>query len=359
MSKIPPVPAYIASLEPYQSGRSIIKGENWIFLDSGECSEPLSCQSVSLSEINRYPDPTADSLRDEVADYYKIKRDNIFISSGIDQLIELAIKTFSEPGGTILGFDPTFPVYRISAISQGRKYKSEALKPDFSINKEKACAAASKADVIFVCSPNNPTGTMIDQSVITQIIDSAKGLVILDEAYGEFAESQNLPTCTTRVKRGQKNILVTRTFSKAYAAAGIRLGYGLASEAIIGKLQKTKLPYNVTSFSQSVGMELWQQKDQMERNVCSLLKRCNQLMNGCRKFGCTVSDSVTHFFLLQLPDGYSARSFYEFLRNEYRIVVRPFGMINDKESMRVSTGTNEQNNLFLTALSSFLSSATS
>lgn len=357
MSKIPSVPAYIASLKPYQSGRSIVKGEDWIFLDSGECPKSLPCKFTSLPDINRYPDPTADSLRDAIADSYDINYENVFISSGIDELIELAIKTFSEPGGTVLSFDPTFPVYRISALSQGRKYVSGNLRSDFSIDKETVELAASEADVIFVCSPNNPTGTVLDQSVIISIIEAAKGLVVLDEAYGEFAELQGLPTGISRVKEGQRNILVTRTFSKAYAAAGIRLGFGIACEEIIEQLLKVKLPYNVNAFSQTTGLALWKQKDQMKENVLSLLSGCKQLMGGCKKLGCTVSDSATHFFLLQLPDGYSTSKLYEYLLSDYRIVVRLFGKINDRESLRVSTGTSEQNELFLSALSLFLSAS--
>ena len=355
MSKIPPVSAFVASLKPYKSGRSIVKGEDWIFLDSGECTESILRKFPQLPDINRYPDPTADSLRDVIADSYAIKCENVFISNGIDELIELAIKTFSEPEGTVLGFDPTFPVYRISAISQGRRYISVDLQSDFSLDKEQACIAASKADVVFVCSPNNPTGITLDQSVITSIIKSAKGLVVLDEAYGEFAELQGLPTGIKRVKDCQCNILITRTFSKAYAAAGIRLGFGIACEEIIEQLLRVKLPYNVNSLSQSVGTELWKQRGKMEKNVQSLLKGCKQLMEGCRKLECTVSNSVTHFFLLQLPDGYFAKEFYEYLLRDYRIVVRPFGEINGKDSLRVSTGTCDQNELFLSALSSFLS----
>ncbi|MDP7645795.1 MAG: aminotransferase class I/II-fold pyridoxal phosphate-dependent enzyme, partial [Candidatus Peribacteraceae bacterium] len=303
-----------------------------------------------------YPDPTADLLRYNIADSYGLKRDNVFISSGIDELIEVVIRTFSEPGGTVLSFDPTFPVYKISAISQGRKYVSKKLNSDFGIDEEDACVEASEADIVFVCSPNNPTGTVLDQSVITSIIQSAKGLVVLDEAYGEFAELQGLPTGIKRVKDCQCNILITRTFSKAYAAAGIRLGFGVACKEIIEQLLKFKLLYNVNSLSQSVGIELWKLKGQMEKNVLSLLKGCKQLMNGCKKRGCTISDSVTHFFLLQLPDGYSAKEFYEYLLSDSRIVVRPFGLINGKDSLRVSTGTYKENELFLSALSSFLSS---
>jgi len=332
------------------------KGNAWIFMDSGECTAPLPYSVDLQTGINRYPDPTGDTLRDAIASTYGLKRENVFLGCGIDEVLDRAITTFSPPGGKLLSFEPTFPPYRIFGQTQGRTYISVPLTPDFGLQEEAAIAAARSADIVFICSPNNPTGTVLDPGVITKIIDAAPGLVVIDEAYGEFCELQNLPVQIDSVRTGAKNVLVTRTFSKAYAAAGIRLGYGLASTEIIGELLKTKLPYNVNALSQSIGCSLLEGRSAMEENVRALLKSRALLAKGCKELGCTVSRSVTHFFLLQLPERYSAGNFYQFLRNTYRIAVRPFGIINGKESLRVSTGTDEQNNLFLKALSAFLSS---
>jgi len=325
-------------------------------MDAGECPFPPTCELPKQLPINRYPDPTADSLREAISSSFKLKRDNVVMTSGVDELIELATQIFSEPNGVVLSFEPTFSMYRVCADANGRKYESVSLTEKFTLQEEEAISAASKADVTFVCSPNNPTGTVIDRKAIEKVVDAAKGLVVIDEVYSEFAETEGIESCIDLVQQGAKNVLITRSFSKAYAAAGIRLGYGVACEEIIGQFLKTKLPYNINIFSQEAGLQLWQERSWMESNLRSLIQMSRKLANDCRELGCFTSDSITPFFVLQLPDGYSANDLREFLKEEFRIVVKCAGMINGRESLRINTGTPEQNKIFLSALSSFLKS---
>ena len=325
-------------------------------MDAGECPFSPNYDLPRKPPINRYPDPTSDKLREKIASTYKIKPKNVIVTSGVDELIELAIRVFSETNGTVLSFDPTFAMYRVCADANGRKYVSVPLTEGFTLQEEQVLDATSKSDVTFVCSPNNPTGTVIDRKIIEKVVDAAKGLVVIDEVYSEFAETEGIPSCIDLVQGGTKNVLITRSFSKAYAAAGIRLGYGLACEEIIDQLLKTKLPYNINVFSQEVGLQLWGRCTWMEYNLRSLIQMSRKLARECRELGCFTSDSITPFFVLQLPDRHSTTDFCEYLKEKYRIVVKYAGIINGKESLRVNTGTTEQNEIFISALSSFLKS---
>ncbi len=355
MNPLPfPLPANIASLVPYRSARAILKGPEWIFLDAGECSE-VPLLSLKQSLINRYPDPTADVLRDAISDYYGLRRQNVFMSCGIDELIDLSIKTFVRPGRAVLSCDPTFPVYKMLAQINNRDYVSLPLTRHYCINIDALESAYDSADILFLCSPNNPTGTVIDDSVIQRVVDTFPGLVIADEAYGEFLEANGISTAVDILQKGAKNLLVCRTFSKAFRGAGIRLGYGLATSDIIDQFLKTKLPYNVNMLTQDIGLQLWNDRSAMQKNVRSLQRERKRVATSCEKLGCTVSKSITHFFLLQFPDGVSAYEIYIRLRDDYRIVVRPFGVINGRESLRISMGTKEQNDFFLLSLSRLLS----
>ncbi len=356
MSTIPfSLPANITSLVPYRSARSILKGPEWIFLDAGECPDVPLYELEPKPQINRYPDPTSDDLRDAIGGFYGLKRENVFMSCGIDELIDLCIKTFVRPGRTVLSCDPTFPVYKMLAHVNGKEYVSVPLTSDFQLNIDAVEASYDAADLLFLCTPNNPTGTIIDQELVLRVLSRFPGLVVVDEAYGEFLEVNGMPTAVERLKKGAKNLLVCRTFSKAFRGAGIRLGYGIASPDIIDILLKTKLPYNINALTQSVGMQLWNARSAMEKNVAFLQSERARVAKRCEEFGCTVSDSVTHFFLLQLPDGKSAEQIYARLRDEYRVVVRPFGTINGRQSLRVSIGSPQQNDVFLSALSTLLS----
>lgn len=345
------IPAHIFSLPPYKSARGICKGESWIFMDAGECPLPPDYNLEPL-KINFYPDPTGDYLRLTIADIYGLKTDNICLGCGIDEILDLAIRTFSNPGDEVLGFTPSFPLYEYRSKVNSRRYKSVPLKKDYTLNADLLLSkVTAKTKILILCNPNNPTGTYLDPDIIRKIIKSFRGLVIVDEAYGEFLDLQKTPSAINLVRSGSANVLVCRTFSKAYAAAGIRLGYGLASTEIITALLKTKLPYNVNSLSQTIGIDLFTKQSMMKKNVGALYQRSRKLAKACKYLGCTVSPSITHFFLLQFPNEADPDLIYKCLMNDYRIVIRPFGLINGINSFRISTGTREQNKLFLSALS--------
>lgn len=353
MKAILPLSANVESLQAYESARSLLKGNQWIFLDANESPFAGTDEPLQLSSINRYPDPTADALRDAIASFYSVKQCNVLITNGSDELIDLSVRTFVRKDRTVASFKPTYGMYRVSADINGVSYRSIDLDKDFKLD-EKSLLQIGDADLLFLCNPNNPTGTPIGREKIEKIVSTFPGLVVIDEAYGEFADYEGVPSSIDLVKEGARNLLVLRTFSKAFGAAGIRLGYGIADEGIVDVLLKMKPPYNVNVMSQACGLKLWNERGRMEKNVKVLLRERQRLMDGCRKLGCKVFPTVTNFFLVQLPATVDSNDVYTRLCEQYRIVLRKIRGISQKNILRISVGSPQENDLLLSSLSSLL-----
>lgn len=351
----PPIPARIERLNPYICARHTCKGDEWTLLDANESPAPLSIALPTLPELNRYPDPTGDELRQAIADFYGVRTDEVIVGNGCDELIALSVLAFVRPFSWVLSIEPTYGMYKVCADTFGASFWTVPLAADFSLDIQKLRESFERTDVIFLCTPNNPTGTLLPQSVLEWVIEDFEGLVVIDEAYGEFADAEGTPSCIESVKRGAKNVLVLRTFSKAFGAAGLRLGYGIGNAQIIEQLLKVKLPYNVNVLTQKIGMALWENRSVMEENVRTLQKNRQYLMDRLKEMNCTVCPSVTNFFLMEPPSTVSCDALYSVLRDEYGLILRRFGgnaLLENK--LRISVGTREQNNRLLSAISSLL-----
>jgi histidinol-phosphate aminotransferase len=400
-----PLPVHVASLRPYESARSLWKGDSWIFMDANESPLPLPVALDALPPLNRYPDPTADALREAVSAFYGLDRRNLIMANGSDELIDLLVRAFVRPGRKVVSLSPSYGMYRVSAETAGAGFVSVPLRADFSVDEDALVAALSDADLLFLCSPNNPTGTVLDGEcgaadvpvrqrgapaaggqqqpapgglgLIGRLAGTFSGLICVDEAYGEFADAGRVPSSIELVRRGAENLIVLRTFSKAFAAAGIRLGYGVAGAAVIDVLLRLKPPYNVNRLTQAAGLALWNRRSLMEENVLGLLGERDRLMRQCERLGCVVFPSAANFFLWQPPGGAgggpcgagvpparatgtatppsSAARIYQELLERHRLVVRRFaGRPGLEHLLRTSTGTPEQNDIFLAALSQLL-----
>ena len=350
-----PLRPNIASLRPYASARSILKGNDWIFLDANEGPSPAFVQMDALPPLNRYPDPTADALRDAVAGFYSVDRGNLMIGNGSDELIDLCIRTFVRPGRGVVALQPSYGMYRVSADINGVPFTALPLEDDFSLDSRTILTAAAGADVLFLCSPNNPTGLTIDRPLIEHIVQRFSGLVVIDEAYGEFSDAAGFPSSIDLVRSGSENLLVMRTFSKAFSAAAIRVGYGVASKSLIDVLLRVKPPYNVNALSQSAALALWNDRPAMERRVRDTLSERDRLMRGVENLGCRIFPTCANFFLMKLPASVSNDEVYATLRDRYKIVLRKFDDLGKlKNVLRITVGSPQQNNLLLSSLSSLL-----
>lgn len=355
MKNILPLPANVALLRPYESARSIRKGDAWTFLDANESPFVDAVNIDVWPPMNRYPDPTADALRDSIAATYGVERGNLLMTNGSDELIDLLVRSFVRPGRKVVGLFPSYGMYRVAAESNGKLFSVVSLRSDFSVDEDVLFIALEGADLLFLCSPNNPTGTILPVPLLERVLDGFSGLVVVDEAYGEFADSAGIPSAIDLVKREAKNLIVMRTFSKAFGAAGIRLGYGIADPLVIDVLLRMKAPYNVNVLSQAAGLALWKSWDVMERNVRLLISERERVAGECRRLRCKVFPSMANFLLLQLPEGVCAQKIYDDLIERDRLVIRRFAAIPAwKNVVRVSIGSPAQNDLFLRSLPRFL-----
>lgn len=350
-----PTPSHVARLKAYESARSLWKGDGWIFMDANE-SPIASGVKLSLpAALNRYPDPTSDALRDAVARFYDLKRGHLLAANGSDELIDLLVRSFVRPGRKVVSLSPSYGMYRVAAESNAAELVAAPLRDDFTVDEEALLASLDGADLLFLCSPNNPTGGVLPQGLLERLSARFEGVIVVDEAYGEFADAGGVPSAIDLVRDGVANLVVLRTFSKAFGAAGIRLGYAAAHPAIIDVLLRMKPPYNVNLLTQTVGLSLWRDREQMERNVGRILAERDKLMDGCRRLGCTVYPSKANFFLMQPPLQLAAKVAYDELLASHRLVVRWF---RDKPGLenclRISVGLHEHNQLFLSFLAEML-----
>jgi len=324
-------------------------------MDANESPVALDAMLNPFPDINRYPDPTADELRNTIGDFYGVSIDHVLIGNGCDELISLCVQAFVRPAYGVLSIEPTYGMYKVCADTFGASYWIVPLAANFTIDIKKLQKRFERSDLIFLCTPNNPTGNILPESLLQWVIEKFPGLVVIDEAYGEFADANGTTSCIEYVKQGAKNVLVLRTFSKAFGAAGIRLGYGIADKQIMQQLMKVKMPYNVNHLTQQIGAALWQERTKMEENVRLLQSERSYLEEKLFALGCTVFPSVTNFFLMKPPQDIQSDLLYAELRDEFGIVLRNFGSKTLVENMlRITVGTREQNDNLVSAFSSLL-----
>jgi len=351
-----PLPYNIAALEPYTSARSLCKGDSWTFMDANESPVP-GIELPSLPSLNRYPDPTADRLRDAIAATFSASRENLVLGNGSDELIDLCVRAFVRPGREVMSAGPTYGVYAVCSAVQGVPYRTVSLTKKLLVDVPALLGESARADILFLCSPNNPTGLSLPRADLARIVREFRGIVVVDEAYGEFADDAGIPSAIKMVKEGAENLVVLRTFSKAFGAAGIRLGYAVGSRFLIGVLLRIKPPYNVNALTQAVGLALWDKREDMQKRVTGLKRAKTSLMEACAALGCIVIPSVTNFFLILPPEGKSADGLLRRLRDEERIVLR---RIADTpvltNALRITVGMKEQNLNLISALTYLLSS---
>ncbi|NLF07123.1 MAG: histidinol-phosphate transaminase [Pirellulaceae bacterium] len=349
------LPPNVAAMQPYQSARSLRKGDGWIFMDANESPYSGEVEALDMPPLNRYPDPTCDGLREAVAAHYRLPRENLMMANGSDELIDLIVRCFVRRDRIVAAMFPSYGMYRVAADCCGVGYEVFRLRDDFSFDASALGNVLERADVLFFCSPNNPTGTLVELDAIERLAADFAGLVVVDEAYGEFADAEEIPSSIELVRRGLPNVVVLRTFSKAFAAAGIRLGYGIADRGVIDVLLRMKPPYNVNVITQAFGAALWRRRAEMEQNVRRLIESRERISAECRKSGCATHKSHANFFLLHPPEGVSAEAMQTRLIEKERIVVRRFPTVPGLENLlRISVGTPEQNKLFITTLNKFI-----
>ncbi|MEW6701847.1 MAG: aminotransferase class I/II-fold pyridoxal phosphate-dependent enzyme, partial [Bacteroidota bacterium] len=238
----------ILKLKPYTSARGdYLTG---ILLDANENSFGSVVEDKWNIELNRYPDPSHNSLREELSKYLKVGKENLFVGVGSDEIIDLIIRIFCEPKiDNAITLEPTYGMYKVACDVNDVPVIPVMLNKLFQLDLDEVYDAITKnTKLVFICSPNNPTGGIIDHKSILELAKNFNGIVVVDEAYIEFAEEHSL----IEVVQEYSNIVVARTFSKAWGLAGVRCGYCVTSPEITRLLYKIKLPYNINKLTSQV-----------------------------------------------------------------------------------------------------------
>lgn len=330
----------IRKLVPYSSARSEFKGKAEVFLDANE--NPFE------TGLNRYPDPLQWKLKAAISQLKGVPAEQIFLGNGSDEAIDLVVRIFCEPRQDhILILPPTYGMYQVSADIADVAIRSVSLTPDFQPDVEAILATADEhSKILFICSPNNPTGNDVELERIRSLCAQFKGVVVVDEAYIDFS---NQASCTSLLPEFP-NLIVLQTFSKAWGMAGIRLGMAFASTEIIQLFNKVKPPYNINQLTQQIALEaLETSQDDYRQLLSTLLNERERLIKGLGElqFVEKIFPSDANFILVKMDD---PNGTYQYLVEEGIIVRNRNSVHLCAGSLRITVGRPEENDALLTAL---------
>lgn len=327
-------------LKPYSSARDEYSGSDaHVFLDANE--NPYN------KPVNRYPDPLQKDLKRLIANVKNVGEDEIFLGNGSDEAIDLAYRVFCEPGkDNVVAIEPTYGMYRVCADINDVEYRAVKLDERFEMNAWellKACDEQTK--LIWLCSPNNPSGNCLDPKEIETVLNTFWGIVIIDEAYGDFTGKPQWRSLLHKYP----NMIVLNTMSKAWGSAAIRLGMAFASKEIISLYNKVKYPYNINQLTQQQAMQLLKDPYQTHLWVRQILQERLRLMAAvaelpyCKK----VYSTDANFFLAKVDD---APATYKYLMENGVIVRNRHSVTLCENCLRITIGTRGENNELLAAM---------
>lgn len=329
----------IWNMKPYSSARSEFKGEASVFLDANE--NPLR------DGYNRYPDPLQWKLKERIAKMKGVSSEYIFLGNGSDEPIDLVIRIFCEPRiDNIVAIDPTYGMYKVCADVCDVEYRKVLLNDDFSLNADRLLAQVDNhTKLIFLCSPNNPTGNLLNRKEIGKILNSFKGIVVIDEAYIDFASEESWLLSLDK----HPNLIVLQTFSKAWGLAAVRLGMAFASPEIIGLFNKIKYPYNINALTQEF-VDKALDNDKEKREWVNTLLRGRQYLQSelqALPFVEKIYPTDANFLLIKVPD---ANLLYKELADRGVIVRNRNSVSLCAGCLRITVGTDNENKELLNAL---------
>lgn len=333
----------ILNLKAYSSARNEFKGEASVFLDANE--NPLN------GPYNRYPDPLQWTLKEKISRIKHVDIKNIFLGNGSDEPIDLVIRIFCEPAvDNIVSIDPTYGMYKVCADINNVEYRQILLNEDYTLDADKLLSVTDEhTKLIFLCSPNNPTGNLLGKEDILKILTSFGGILVLDEAYIDFSEANSwLPKLDKH-----PNLIILQTLSKAWGMAAVRLGMAFASPEIIAYFNKVKYPYNINALTQEyVSLEL--DKEQLKNEwVSTLIEQRDWLAKELSTLLLVeeVFPSDANFILIKVPD---ANEIYSKLVDKGIIVRNRNSVSLCAGCLRITVGTETENKKLIEELKSLL-----
>lgn len=352
----------VTKLQPYQPGKPIDEVKRELLLEEvyklasnenalGPSPKALEAIKKALGQVNRYPDGSCYCLRAKLADRLKVKPENLICGNGSDEIVELIVQAFMDEGEEAIVAEPTFLEYRLITEAAGRSVKTVPLVNfKYDLNGMRR-AITKKTKVVFIANPDNPTGSYVTE---TELRDFLSGLpedviAVIDEAYYDFVDATDYPD-TMRSLEG-RNILILRTFSKAYGLAGLRVGYGLASTEFIDCLNRVRQPFNVNSLAQVAAAAALDDEEHLKRTKTAIAEGKKLLYKAFGAMGLPCVATQANFILVDVKrDG---REVFEKLLRQGVIVrdMKPYKLDN---YIRVTIGTDGENNKFVIALKKIL-----
>ncbi len=335
----------IVKLQPYSSARS--ENSSGILLDANENSIGSVVENYPVDDLNRYPDPNQKAVRIKLGEYLNLPYENLYCGVGSDEIIDLLIRIFCEPGrDNAIIVEPTYGMYKVACDINDAAVKSVNLSDDFQIDVPKTLSSAdANSKLMFLCSPNNPTGNLLNKEDILSLVRGFNGIVAVDEAYIEFNEKGSV----INEVLNYPNLVVLRTFSKAWGLAGARCGYLAADESVISLIFKIKAPYNLNRLTSGIIIEALDKKEKKEIFVSMINLEKERIiekmasLKGIEK----IFTSDANFILFRCSNS----------DNVYKYLLEKGIVIRDRSShpmlkgcLRMSVGTRHENDLFLTAL---------
>ncbi len=326
----------IRKMTPYSSARHEFSGTASVFLDANENAfgSPLP------ESYNRYPDPLQQNLKDKISSIKGVPSENIFLGNGSDEAIDLLFRIFCEPGkDNVIIFPPTYGMYEVCAEVNNVEVRKVPLLENYQLNLDAAEQAVDEnTKLIFVCSPNNPTGNSIYKNDIEILLNNFNGLVVVDEAYINYAKQKTLISELTEYP----NLVILQTLSKAWGLAGLRLGMAFASKNVIDYFNKVKYPYNINTATQNLALEALNNINGVNNWIRTTVTQREWLSNelALLPFTQLVHPSEANFLLVKMIN---AKGIYDYLAGKGIIVRDRSKVILCEDCLRITIGTPEEN----------------
>ena len=332
----------IAALKPYSCARDEFKGEASVYLDANE--NPYN------APFNRYPDPLQWKVKEAISKIKVVAPENIFLGNGSDEPIDLLYRAFCEPRiDNVVAIEPTYGMYKVSADINDVEYRKVLLDENFDFTAESMLAAANEnTKLMWICSPNNPTGNNLNENQIIKLLKQFSGIVVVDEAYIDFSSRDSLGLRLAEFP----NLVVLQTFSKAWGSAAIRLGMAFASVEIIQVLNKIKYPYNINILTQNQALKALHNSNQVNDWVKTLLEERTKLINELQRTELVkhIFSTDANFVLIKVDD---ANAVYQYLVDK-SIIVRNRNTVSlCMGCIRITVGTPEENGILLENLKKY------
>ncbi|GLR16312.1 histidinol-phosphate transaminase [Portibacter lacus] len=329
----------LLNLKPYSSARSEFHGQADIFVDANE--NPFE------NKINRYPDPLQKELKSKISEMKGVDPSCIFLGNGSDEALDLIFRLFCIPGkDEVIITPPTYGMYKVLANINNIFVKEAALTTDFQIVVDSILKQYDReTKILFLCSPNNPVGNVLNREDVINIIDQFPGIVVIDEAYIDFSATSGFLDLINE----KPNLIITQTFSKAWGMAGIRLGMAFSNPFIIDQINKIKPPYNINVLTQKVALEKLNDEETFKKNLASLKSEKLKLAAELDKMDVVkkIYESDANFLLVKFDD---ADHYYKYLLDHGIVVRNRSNQFHCKGCLRITIGTPEENDKLIKIL---------